>query len=44
MPTDPPLVAMHAYTHYYHPATILSLPQLKILYETLRDGCHPPYK
>ena len=35
MPPDP-LVAMHAYAHYYSPATIL-LPQLKIQYETLRS-------
>ena len=34
MPPDP-LVATHAYARYYHPATILFPPQLKILYETL---------
>ena len=31
MPPDPP----SRYARYYHPATILFPPQLKILYETL---------
>ena len=40
MPPDPPSrharLRMHAFTRYYHPATILlPPPQLKILYETL---------
>ena len=41
MPPDPPrrraclLVREHTFAHYYHPATILLSPQLKILYETL---------
>ena len=28
-------VRERAFTHYYHPAIILSPPQLKILYETM---------
>ena len=33
-----PLVATHAYARYHHPGTIdlVSFPQLKIVYETLR--------
>ena len=46
MPPAPPLPSRHAhlyvrecaFTCYYHPATILFPPQLKILYETLT--CH----